>query len=124
MTPESVTIRQPEHPVSALTTYELAGYRRELEKTLAALPGRAPAASRPGGCSPRSWPNRQIGGNRPPAGDPVTSLPRPGEAMRLTAVLQEHPRWSAFWDKRYRVWRVSENDPDSDLYAERETWIR
>ena len=43
MTAESVTIRQPEHPVSALTTYELAGYRRELEKTLAALPGHAPA---------------------------------------------------------------------------------
>jgi len=43
MTAESVTIRQPEHPVFALTTYELAGYRRELEKTLAALPGHAPA---------------------------------------------------------------------------------
>lgn len=43
MTPESVTIRQPEHPVSALTTYELAGYRRELEKALAALPEHAPA---------------------------------------------------------------------------------
>jgi hypothetical protein len=26
--------------------------------------------------------------------------------------------WSAFWDKRDGVWRVSENDPDSDLYAE------
>ena len=38
MTAESVTIRQPEHPVFALTTYELAGYRRELVKTLAALP--------------------------------------------------------------------------------------
>ena len=35
MTSESVTIRQPEYPVFALTTYELAGYRRELEKTLA-----------------------------------------------------------------------------------------
>jgi len=48
----------------------------------------------------------------------VTGLPRPEEAARLTAVLKEHPRWSAFWDKRYRVWRVSEDDPDSDLYAE------
>ena len=38
--------------------------------------------------------------------------------MRLSTVLQEHLRWSAFWDKRYRVWRVSEDDPDSDLYAE------
>ena len=43
MTPEYVTIRQPEHPVSALTTYELADYRHELEKTLGALPGHAPA---------------------------------------------------------------------------------
>jgi len=43
MTPEFAAIRQPEHPVYALTTYELAGYRRELEKTLAALPGHAPA---------------------------------------------------------------------------------
>ncbi len=32
--------------------------------------------------------------------------------MRLTTVLQEHLRCSAFWDKRYRVWRVSEDDPD------------
>ena len=45
-------------------------------------------------------------------------LPRPGEVMRPTTVLREHPRWSAFWDKRYRVWRVSEDDPHSDLYAE------
>ncbi len=48
----------------------------------------------------------------------MTSLPRPEEAVQLSTVLQEHPRWSAFWDKRYRVWRVSEDDPDSDLYAE------
>ena len=26
--------------------------------------------------------------------------------------------WSAFWDKRYGVWRVAEDDPDSALYAE------
>ena len=44
MTHEFVTIRQPAHPVFALTTYELAGYRRELEKTLAALPKHAPAS--------------------------------------------------------------------------------
>ena len=44
MTHQSVTIRRPEHPVSALTTYELAGYRRELEKALAAPPGHAPAS--------------------------------------------------------------------------------
>ena len=44
MTQQSVTIRQPEHPVFALTTYELAGYRRDLEKTLTALPEHAPAS--------------------------------------------------------------------------------
>ncbi len=27
---------------------------------------------------------------------------------------------AAFWDKRHRVWRVSEDDPDSDLYVESE----
>ncbi len=30
----------------------------------------------------------------------------------------EAQRWSAFWDKRFGVWRVAEDDPDSDLYAE------
>ena len=33
------------------------------------------------------------------------------------ALLAEHLSWSAFWDKREGVWRVSENDPDSELYA-------
>jgi hypothetical protein len=32
--------------------------------------------------------------------------------------LADQPRWSAFWDKRFGVWRVAEDDPDSDLYAE------
>ncbi len=28
--------------------------------------------------------------------------------------------WSgaAYWDKKYGLWRVAEDDPDSDLYAE------
>jgi len=26
--------------------------------------------------------------------------------------------WSAFWDKQHGVWRVAEDDPRSDLYAE------
>jgi hypothetical protein len=26
--------------------------------------------------------------------------------------------WSAFWDKEHGVWRVAEDDPNSDLYAE------
>ena len=45
-------------------------------------------------------------------------LPAPNAVTRITAFLSEHLCWSAFWDKRYGVWRVSENDPDSDLYAE------
>jgi hypothetical protein len=35
----------------------------------------------------------------------------------MTSVLAGQPRWSAFWDKRDGVWRVAEDDPDSDLYA-------
>ena len=31
----------PPHRLSALTTYELAGYRRDLEHALAAIPGTA-----------------------------------------------------------------------------------
>lgn len=37
MTPD-----QPAHPLPALTTYELAGYRRELEHSLAVIPAAAP----------------------------------------------------------------------------------
>lgn len=47
----------------------------------------------------------------------MTSLPRRGEAARLICFLQGHPRWSAFWDKAYGVWRVAEDDPDSSLYV-------
>jgi hypothetical protein len=49
---------------------------------------------------------------------PVTLLPAAEAAARLIRVLQEHPCWSAFWDKRYGVWRVTDDDPDSGLYAE------
>jgi hypothetical protein len=47
----------------------------------------------------------------------ATSLPTPYAAARIAAFLAEHLSWSAFWDKREGVWRVSENDPDSELYA-------
>jgi hypothetical protein len=40
MTTEPVTVDAPRHPLPALTTYELARYRREL--TLKRLPGHAP----------------------------------------------------------------------------------
>ena len=46
------------------------------------------------------------------------SLPTPYAAARIAEFLAEHLSWSAFWDKRAGVWRVAENDPDSDLYAE------
>jgi hypothetical protein len=48
----------------------------------------------------------------------LTTLPTPYSAARIAAFLAEHLSWSAFWDKRYGVWRVAEDDPDSDLYAE------
>jgi hypothetical protein len=55
------------------------------------------------------------------------SLPTPYAAARVAAFLAEHLSWSAFWDKRDAVWRVSEDDPDSELYAvsrDAETVIR
>jgi hypothetical protein len=36
-TPQSPTVDQPEHPLHALTTYELTYYRRRLENALAFL---------------------------------------------------------------------------------------
>jgi hypothetical protein len=36
-----VTVEPPEHPLHALTTYELSRYRRELEHALKALPQHA-----------------------------------------------------------------------------------
>ena len=45
-------------------------------------------------------------------------LPDRDDVLRIAAFLDEHDGWSAFWDRRYGVWRVSEDDPDSELYAE------
>ncbi len=44
-------------------------------------------------------------------------LPDRDAARRIAAFLEEHAGWSAFWDKRSGVWRVSEDDPGSELYA-------
>jgi hypothetical protein len=44
--------------------------------------------------------------------------PRVADATRLAAFLDGHPGWSAFWDKRYGLWRAAEDDPGSVLYAE------
>jgi hypothetical protein len=48
----------------------------------------------------------------------MTHLPTPYAAARIAAFLSEHVCWSAFWDKEHGVWRVAEDDPNSDLYAE------
>ena len=45
-------------------------------------------------------------------------LPPPGDASRISRFLADHPQWSASWDKRHGLWRVAEDDPHSDLYAE------
>ena len=47
----------------------------------------------------------------------MINLPTPYAAAKITAFLAGHPCWAVFWDKRHGVWRVSENDPDSGLYA-------
>jgi len=48
----------------------------------------------------------------------MTLLPSPEDASRIIRFLQDHERWSVYWDKKHGVWRVAEDDPDSDLYAE------
>ena len=45
-------------------------------------------------------------------------LPPPADAARVSRFLAEHLSWSIYWDKKYGLWRVAEDDPDSDLYAE------
>lgn len=45
------------------------------------------------------------------------SLPTAYTVAQIAAFLAEHLGWTAFWDKRHGVWRVSEDDPDSELYA-------
>lgn len=54
----------------------------------------------------------------PPQAGPVIRLPPSGHAAQITRFLNGHPSWSAFWDKRCGLWRVAEDDPDSDLYVE------
>ena len=48
----------------------------------------------------------------------MTKLPAPYAAARIAAFLGDHLSWSAWWDKHYGLWRVAEDDSDSDLYAE------
>jgi hypothetical protein len=48
----------------------------------------------------------------------MTSFPAPHAAARIAAFLDDHLSWSVYWDKHYGLWRVAEDDPDSDLYVE------
>lgn len=48
----------------------------------------------------------------------MANAPSPDDAMRVATFLGSHIGWSVFWDKRHGVWRVSEDDPNSDLYEE------
>lgn len=73
------------------------------------MTGMPPAATPPGhslGSRPRAEPRRAPG------------TPAPEAAARIIRTLREHPCWSAFWDKRFGVWRVADDDPDSGLYAQ------
>jgi transcriptional regulator with XRE-family HTH domain len=51
-------------------------------------------------------------------GDHMANLPDLDDALRMAGSAGLRIGWSVFWDKRYGVWRVSEDDPHSDLYAE------
>jgi hypothetical protein len=48
---------------------------------------------------------------------PAASRPCPEDAARIAGFVREHPSWSVFWDKQWALWRVTEDDPDSSLYA-------
>jgi hypothetical protein len=45
-------------------------------------------------------------------------VPDPDDALRIASFFGITTGWSVFWDKRHGVWRVSEDDPNSDLYEE------
>jgi hypothetical protein len=78
-------------------------------------PAQPPAADRgdpsPGEAGTAEPPGR-------PGPEHVVKVPDHGDALRIAAFLESHPQWSAFWDKREGVWRVAEDDPYSELYAE------
>jgi hypothetical protein len=76
-----------------------------------AVPGDGPGPSFPA----RLWAGTISGRSRR---EQMTKLPAPGDALRMATFLDGHAEWSAFWDKHDGVWRVAEDDPSSELYAE------
>ncbi len=48
----------------------------------------------------------------------MTFPPSPEDAARVSCFLADQPWWSVYWDKKHGLWRVAEDDPDSDLYVE------
>lgn len=89
----------------------------------------APTVASVGQPHPHDQENLLMNGMTPPtatagpAGHPLAEPgsppgpPGPEAAARIIRALRDHPCWSAFWDKRDRVWRVADDDPDSRLYA-------
>jgi hypothetical protein len=47
----------------------------------------------------------------------MTNLPSPHAAAKIASFIAGHLSWTAYWDKRDGVWRVSQDDPDSGHYA-------
>ena len=47
----------------------------------------------------------------------MTNLPTPYAAAKIAGFLAGHLCWTAYWDKQDGLWRVSQDDPDSSLYA-------
>jgi hypothetical protein len=43
MSPNPAAINEPKHPLHALTTFELSGYRRELERAIAGFDTKNPS---------------------------------------------------------------------------------
>jgi hypothetical protein len=48
----------------------------------------------------------------------VAVLPPAADAARIIGFLADQPQWSAYCDKKHGLWRVAEDDPDSDPYVE------
>jgi hypothetical protein len=84
---------QPNHPLPALTTFELRDYRRRLEHALETLPATSRSARCSSSGSPKSLPssNPGPGSARPTAHDPpvpLTAPPRP-RAPRIDTIFLE-----------------------------------